>query len=142
MSTFPGSNCLTLNNVDIAHPNVQDHTLPTEIFLVVLRNSQRIISTTDSFTQIIMPNPWTGVGNPYTRQEMLERLNDTLSKGESIIAAGAGTGISAKLTEKGGADLIIINHQATDLDPIADLVIPHSIGAVLSAAAGLDQVNH
>jgi len=55
-----------------------------------------------------MPNPWTGVGNPYTRQEVLDRLHNTLSKGESIIAAGAGTGISAKFIEKGGADLIII----------------------------------
>ena len=55
-----------------------------------------------------MPNPWTGVGNPYTRNEMIERLRDTLAKGESIIAAGAGTGISAKFIEKGGADLIII----------------------------------
>jgi predicted TIM-barrel enzyme len=55
-----------------------------------------------------MPNPWTGTGNPYTRSEVIERLNDTLSKGQAIIAAGAGTGISAKFIEKGGADLIII----------------------------------
>ena len=55
-----------------------------------------------------MPNPWTGVGNPYTREEVIERLRDTLAKGEAIIAAGAGTGISAKFIEKGGADLIII----------------------------------
>ncbi len=55
-----------------------------------------------------MPNPWTGKGNPYTRAEVIERLNDTLSKGQAIIAAGAGTGISAKFIEKGGADLIII----------------------------------
>ncbi|NWK55294.1 phosphoenolpyruvate hydrolase family protein [Verrucomicrobiaceae bacterium N1E253] len=55
-----------------------------------------------------MPNPWTGVGNPYTRDEMIERLQNTLSKNEAIIAAGAGTGISAKFIEKGGADLIII----------------------------------
>jgi len=55
-----------------------------------------------------MPNQWTGIGNPYTRTEVLERLHDTLSKGEPIIAAGAGTGISAKFIEKGGADLIII----------------------------------
>lgn len=45
------------------------------------------------------------------------------------------------LAKQQGADLIIINHQATDLDPIADLVIPHSIGAVLSAAAGFEPVN-
>ena len=55
-----------------------------------------------------MPNTWTGEGNPYTRTEVLDRLHDTLSKGEAIIAAGAGTGISAKFIEKGGADLIII----------------------------------
>ena len=55
-----------------------------------------------------MPNPWTGKGNPYTRQEVVDRLNATLAKGEPIIAAGAGTGISAKFIERGGADLIII----------------------------------
>ena len=55
-----------------------------------------------------MPNPWTGKGNPYTRTEVIERFNDTLSKGQAIIAAGAGSGISAKFIEKGGADLIII----------------------------------
>src|SRR3954469_3129084 len=55
-----------------------------------------------------MPNPWTGTGNPYTRQEVVDRLKATLAKGEPIIAAGAGTGISAKFIEKGGADLIII----------------------------------
>ena len=55
-----------------------------------------------------MPNQWTGKGNPYTRSEVVERFNDTLSKGQAIIAAGAGSGISAKFIEKGGADLIII----------------------------------
>lgn len=55
-----------------------------------------------------MPNPWTGKGNPYTRKEVIERLRATLKKGGAIIAAGAGTGISAKFIEKGGADLLII----------------------------------
>ena len=55
-----------------------------------------------------MPNPWTGKGNPYTREEVRERLQATLKKNQAIIAAGAGTGISAKFIEKGGADLIII----------------------------------
>jgi len=55
-----------------------------------------------------MPNPWTGKGNPYARKEVLERLRATLKKGQPIIAAGAGTGISAKFIERGGADLIII----------------------------------
>ena len=55
-----------------------------------------------------MPNPWTGKGNPYTREEVRERLSKALSRDEAIIAAGAGTGISAKFIERGGADLIII----------------------------------
>src|SRR5437660_2068049 len=55
-----------------------------------------------------MPNPWTGKGNPYTRKEVIERLRATLKQGKAIIAAGAGTGISAKFIERGGADLIII----------------------------------
>src|SRR5690242_10977405 len=55
-----------------------------------------------------MPNPWTGKGNPYTRKEVIQRLRDTLKGGKAIIAAGAGTGISAKFIERGGADLIII----------------------------------
>ncbi|WP_353719106.1 phosphoenolpyruvate hydrolase family protein [Dyadobacter sp. 676] len=55
-----------------------------------------------------MPNPWTGKGNPYTKQEVRDRLKNTIGQGKAIIAAGAGTGISAKFIEKGGADLIII----------------------------------
>ncbi len=53
-------------------------------------------------------NPWTGKGNPYTRQEVRDRLEAALGRGEPIVAAGAGTGISAKFIERGGADLIII----------------------------------
>ncbi len=55
-----------------------------------------------------MPNPWTGKGNPYTKQEVRERLQAVVDEKKAIIAAGAGTGISAKFIEKGGADLIII----------------------------------
>src|SRR5882672_2789118 len=55
-----------------------------------------------------MPNRWTGKGNPYSRKEVIERLRATWRKGQPIIAAGAGTGISAKFIEKGGADLLII----------------------------------
>ncbi len=55
-----------------------------------------------------MPNPWTGKGNPYTKQEVRDRLQATLSQKKAIIGAGAGTGISAKFIEKGGADFLII----------------------------------
>lgn len=55
-----------------------------------------------------MPNKWTGKGNPYTKQEVRDRLQKVVDQKKAIIAAGAGTGISAKFIEKGGADLIII----------------------------------
>jgi predicted TIM-barrel enzyme len=44
----------------------------------------------------------------YTRLEVLERLRAEIAAGQPIIGAGAGTGISAKFAEAGGADLIII----------------------------------
>jgi predicted TIM-barrel enzyme len=44
----------------------------------------------------------------YTREQVLERLRAQLAQGKAIIGAGAGTGISAKFAEAGGADLIII----------------------------------
>ena len=43
-----------------------------------------------------------------TRDEALARLRAQVGRGQPIIGAGAGTGLSAKLAEAGGADLIII----------------------------------
>ena len=43
-----------------------------------------------------------------TGQEALARLRKTLADGGVIMGAGAGTGLSAKCAEAGGADLIII----------------------------------
>ena len=42
------------------------------------------------------------------RQSVLQRLKEQIRRGEPIIGAGAGTGISAKFEEAGGADLIVI----------------------------------
>lgn len=42
------------------------------------------------------------------RSEALKRLEKQLETGKAIIGAGAGTGISAKFVERGGADIIII----------------------------------
>lgn len=42
------------------------------------------------------------------RQEALKRLNAQIAAGKPIIGAGAGNGISAKCSEAGGIDLIII----------------------------------
>jgi predicted TIM-barrel enzyme len=44
----------------------------------------------------------------YARDQVLARLRREIEGGRSIIGAGAGTGISAKFAEAGGADLIII----------------------------------
>jgi predicted TIM-barrel enzyme len=43
-----------------------------------------------------------------TQEECLARLRKIVSDGRSIVGTGAGTGISAKCAESGGADLIII----------------------------------
>ena len=42
------------------------------------------------------------------RGEVRQRLRDTVAAGRPIVGAGAGTGLSAKCAEAGGADLIII----------------------------------
>jgi len=44
----------------------------------------------------------------FTREESLTRLAETVSNGDPVIGAGAGTGISAKFAERGGVDLLII----------------------------------
>jgi len=43
-----------------------------------------------------------------TRAEALEKLRSNIAAGKPIVGCGAGTGISAKFAEAGGADLIII----------------------------------
>jgi predicted TIM-barrel enzyme len=45
---------------------------------------------------------------PFSSMTVLDRLAEVTSAGQPIIAAGAGLGLSAKFTEKGGADLIVI----------------------------------
>ncbi|ATW24269.1 phosphoenolpyruvate hydrolase family protein [Candidatus Formimonas warabiya] len=42
----------------------------------------------------------------YTRKQVLDRLTKSISEGKPIIIAGAGTGISGKFAERGGADLV------------------------------------
>ncbi len=44
----------------------------------------------------------------YTRAQVIERLRGQVAAGKPVVGAGAGTGISAKFAEAGGADLIII----------------------------------
>lgn len=43
-----------------------------------------------------------------TRHPLVQRLHDEIAAGRVIVGAGAGTGLSAKCAEAGGADLIII----------------------------------
>src|SRR5919109_562743 len=43
-----------------------------------------------------------------TRDEALAGLREQVAAGQPIVGAGAGTGLSAKCAEMGGADLIII----------------------------------
>ena len=46
--------------------------------------------------------------NRYTREQVEAGLRATISAGSSIIVAGAGNGLSAKLEELGGIDLIVV----------------------------------
>jgi predicted TIM-barrel enzyme len=48
------------------------------------------------------------MGAPIARSEILQRLRSQQAAGKPIVGCGAGTGISAKLAEAGGADIIII----------------------------------
>jgi NAD-dependent deacetylase len=42
-----------------------------------------------------------------------------------------------RIAKKNGAQLIIINNEATDLDPVCDLVLHEPIGVTLTSALGL-----
>lgn len=48
------------------------------------------------------------MGKRIPREEILKNLREKIKRGEPIIGCGAGTGLSAKMAEAGGADLIII----------------------------------
>ncbi|MFN8472574.1 MAG: phosphoenolpyruvate hydrolase family protein [Anaerolineae bacterium] len=48
------------------------------------------------------------MGKRIPREEIVKNLKDKVARGEPIVGCGAGTGISAKMAEAGGADLIII----------------------------------
>lgn len=48
------------------------------------------------------------MGKRIPRQVIIERFREKVARGEPIIGGGAGTGISAKMAEAGGIDLIII----------------------------------
>ena len=44
----------------------------------------------------------------FSRQEILERLRNKVAQSMPIVGGGAGTGISAKMSEAGGVDLLVI----------------------------------
>jgi predicted TIM-barrel enzyme len=48
------------------------------------------------------------MGKQIPRNEIIKNLKEKIAQGEPIIGCGAGTGISAKCEEAGGADLMII----------------------------------
>src|SRR5260221_5170057 len=47
-------------------------------------------------------------GLMFTREEILTRLRAKVTSGRPIVGGGAGTGISAKMSEAGGIDLLVI----------------------------------
>src|SRR5260221_6686345 len=47
-------------------------------------------------------------GLMFTREEILTRLRAKVTSGRPIVGGGAGTGLSAKMSEAGGIDLLVI----------------------------------
>ena len=46
--------------------------------------------------------------NRMTRSEIMEKFHKEVEEGRILVGVGAGTGITAKCSEKGGADMLII----------------------------------
>ena len=44
----------------------------------------------------------------FAREDILARLREKVAAGKPIVGGGAGTGISAKMSEAGGIDLLVI----------------------------------
>ena len=44
----------------------------------------------------------------FTRPQVISRLQSQIDRKQALVCAGAGTGISAKFIERGGADLVIV----------------------------------
>src|ERR1700738_2693357 len=75
-----------------------------------------------------------------TRKDYLERLRAVVAAGTSILGAGAGTGISAKCAEAGGADLIIIynsgRYRMAGRGSLAGLLAYGDANAIVVSMAG------
>lgn len=79
-------------------------------------------------------------GTELTRKDYLERLRAAVAAGTSIIGAGAGTGISAKCAEAGGADLTIIynsgRYRMAGRGSLAGLLAYGDANAIVVSMAG------
>jgi len=74
---------------------------------VVLEATRVTSSSADATTTLTCP-PSLKPKPGSNRERLLTRLRQVLRENKPIIGAGAGTGISAKFEERGGADIIII----------------------------------
>lgn len=77
---------------------------------------------------------------PFTRESILERLLRQVAAGRPIVGCGAGTGISAKFAQAGGADLIIIynsgRYRMAGRGSLAGLLAYGDANAVVEEMAG------
>lgn len=62
------------------------------------------------FPEAIAPpkRSWAPIDRSTFRGTVIQRLRDIVDQGLPIIGVGAGTGLSAKMEETGGADMIIV----------------------------------
>lgn len=67
------------------------------------------------------------MGKRFARAEVLRKLNENISSGKPIVAAGSSAGIIAKCAELGGADLIMVYSSGRErLKGLQTSIIEHS----------------
>lgn len=85
-------------------------------------------------------------GQPMPIEEM-QRAEEATFNCDMFMAIGSSLVVYPaagfpRMAKQNGAKLVILNNEATDLDPIADLVIHKPIGVTLSAANADSQILH
>ena len=70
----------------------------------------------------------------FRRDDILSRLRAKVAAGQPIIGGGAGTGISAKMSEAGGVDLLVIYNSGRFRMAVDRSLILHGIGVVVTGS--------
>ncbi|CAA2995414.1 Tm-1 [Olea europaea subsp. europaea] len=88
-------------NNQTSYESIQDIQKDTSVSEISIRRNSTV-----SYCLSIFPNA--KQETLQRTQQILQQLKDQIKKGNTIVGAGAGTGISAKFEEVGGVDLIVL----------------------------------